>query len=231
MPRGKGQSLVSLLLFTGIVMVGVGIVVTVTGPVLENLQDSAAIDGAQNILSGLQNQVEKVADGGEGSQVTTTVSFGRGTLLVEPAEDEIAYEVQTGAEVIPPHTSQEIGNLLLSAMASVTVSEATVNGEECWRVENEHIQACIRTVEEPSEMIGATTAGFWRFTNGAGQVVVDNSSRGNNGTLGTTDGSEASDPSRVSGLRGNGLDFDGSDDVVEVPDASSLDLNRQTLSA
>ncbi len=221
----KGQSLISLLLFTGIVLIGVGTVITVTGPVLDNLQDSAAIDGAQDILSGLQDQVERVADGGEGSRIGTTVSFGRGTLLVDADADEIAYEVDTGAEIIPPHTSEEIGNLLLSAMATTTVTKVEVDGQDCWRMENEHVQVCIRDVSEPGDMIGTDTVGFWRFTPGGGQVVVDNSSHGNNGTLGSSDVSEASDPSRTGGLRGNGLDFDGNDDFVDItsPDLSLSD--------
>lgn len=235
MPRGKdcrkGQSLVSLLLFTGIALVGLGVVITVTGPVLTNLQDSAAVDASQDILSGLQDQVDQVADGGTGSQIATAVSFGRGSLIVDAAADEIAYEITTGAEVIAPHTSQEIGNLLLSAMASTSVTRATVNGQDCWRVENSHVQACIRIVEQPSKMIDPHTAGFWRFTPGSGQTVVDNATHGNNGTLGATDASASDDPSRVAGLRGNALDFDGTDDVAEIPDASSLDVNQQTVAA
>ncbi|MDY6769710.1 MAG: LamG domain-containing protein [Candidatus Nanohaloarchaea archaeon] len=232
MRRGRqGQSLVSLVLFTGIVLVGVGTVITVTGPVLQNLQDAAAVDSAKDVLSGLQDQIERVAEGGEGSQVTTSVTFRRGELLFDSAADEIAYEVDTDAEIIAPHTSRQTGNLLLSAMARVSVTRASVDGQDCWRVENDHVQVCIRRVVGPGEMIEVDTAGFWRFSQGAGQVAADNSTHGNNGTLGASDASESSDPGRVAGLRGNALDFDGSDDVVEVPDAATLDLDEQTVAA
>ncbi len=216
MPRGKGQTLVTLALFTGVMLVGIATVISVAGPVLDNLQDAAAVDTASDMLSDLQTQIERVAEGGKGSAVRTALGFRRGELLVRGGENEIAYEVETGAEIIAPHTSKRVGRLLLSASATTSVTEAEVDGQDCWRVENDHVQACIRAVDSPADAVGSDTVGFWRFSEGTGQVVVDNSSRGNNGTRGTSTSSENSDPNRTGGLRGNGLDFDGTDDLVQV---------------
>ncbi|MCJ7479413.1 MAG: hypothetical protein MUP63_04520, partial [Candidatus Nanohaloarchaeota archaeon QJJ-7] len=226
MSRDKGQSLISIVLFTGIVLAGIGTVVTVAGPAIDNFQDAIAIDTAQDIISGIGSQVERVAEGGKGSQLNLSVSFDRGNLIFDSEDNEIEYRIDTETEIIAPHTSRRFGDLLMSATASVSVNRETVDGQDCWRIENEHIQTCIRAVDEPDDSIGSDTVGFWRFTNESGQTVVDNSSYGNSGTLGSSTVSETSDPSRVGGLRGKALEFDGNDDYVEIPDDESLDITE-----
>jgi hypothetical protein len=47
----------------------------------------------------------------------------------------------------------------------------------------------------------ANTLGLWHFDEGAGQVAADVSASGNNGTLGTTSGSDSADPVWVQGFQ------------------------------
>jgi glucose/arabinose dehydrogenase len=72
---------------------------------------------------------------------------------------------------------------------------------------------------------GANLVGAWGFDETSGVTAGDTSGRGNNGTVtGAT--------RTPSGKFGSALSFDGIDDLVTVPDASSLDLtNRATLEA
>ncbi|MFB6089055.1 MAG: LamG-like jellyroll fold domain-containing protein, partial [Candidatus Aenigmatarchaeota archaeon] len=61
--------------------------------------------------------------------------------------------------------------------------------------------------------------GRWNFETGSGTIAEDNSGNGNSGTL-------EGDPQWTSGIQGDyGLEFDGSDDYVKVPDDDSLDLS------
>jgi hypothetical protein len=75
----------------------------------------------------------------------------------------------------------------------------------------------------------ANLIGHWAFDEGTGQTASDSSGTGNNGTLGTTSGVEASDPTWVCVTGGNALDFDGTDDLVTAPDYDVL--NAITISA
>ena len=61
-----------------------------------------------------------------------------------------------------------------------------------------------------------TTMGIWFLDEGNGEDAEDTSGNGNNGTL--MNGAKWGD-----GKFGKAVDFDGSDDYIEVPDAPSLD--------
>jgi len=74
--------------------------------------------------------------------------------------------------------------------------------------------------------------GSWSFE-GTGQSILDSSGNGNTGTLGGNVSTYSnSDPQRVSGYSGQGIEFDGDDEYVEIDDAPSLDItNAVSMSA
>lgn len=64
------------------------------------------------------------------------------------------------------------------------------------------------------------TVGDWRMNEGSGSTVSDRSGSSNSGSL-------VNGPTWTSGRYGQGLDFDGTDDYVEISDAGSLDITEQ----
>jgi hypothetical protein len=73
--------------------------------------------------------------------------------------------------------------------------------------------------------------GWWPMNEGSGQTVRDWSGHGNNGTLGSSAGVDAQDPSWIPGVFfGSALRFDGND-LVQIPDAPSLDPQQITVAA
>jgi hypothetical protein len=79
-------------------------------------------------------------------------------------------------------------------------------------------EAADMTVEESqSTCFDSSLVGRWRFNEWFGPIAFDSSGKGNHGVIhGAT---------RVAGLKGKALDFDGVDDYVECADSSSLDID------
>jgi len=78
----------------------------------------------------------------------------------------------------------------------------------------------------PNQDVKRGLVGFWKLDDGAGQTTDDSSDLNNDGTRGADSTAAADDPTWSSGKAGLGgaLDFDGTDDLVNVPDAASLDF-------
>jgi Concanavalin A-like lectin/glucanases superfamily len=78
---------------------------------------------------------------------------------------------------------------------------------------------------------GFPLVGWWPMNEGSGQVVHDWSGHGNNGTLGNSSGVDSQDPSWIPGVFfGSALRFDGND-IVQIPDSTTLDPQKITVSA
>jgi hypothetical protein len=72
--------------------------------------------------------------------------------------------------------------------------------------------------------------GQWRFDEGAGQTAFDDGPFGLDGRLGLSDDADAGDPSRVPGLSGGALHFDGKS-FVRLPNATELEPATLTVEA
>jgi hypothetical protein len=62
----------------------------------------------------------------------------------------------------------------------------------------------------------------WRFDEGEGSTLYDETSNNNDGTLGG--GTEAHEPTWVEGKHGSALDFDGTDDYIDCGNDPSLNI-------
>jgi hypothetical protein len=76
----------------------------------------------------------------------------------------------------------------------------------------------------------SSVLGQWRFDEAGGQRAVDDGRFGLDGRLGSTDGTDGGDPSRIPGLSGGALRFDGRT-LVRLPPASELAPQTLTLEA
>ncbi|MDY6771178.1 MAG: LamG domain-containing protein [Candidatus Nanohaloarchaea archaeon] len=207
-------------LISGAIYLGVGatvIAILVTGvmSITDNLGDTRAINQMMDSLGELNNVIQAVTETGEGTTVQSTLRFSKGRLRIDPGSNTIEYLIDTESPIISPKSSRTVGNIRISAGASVNVNITTVNGVECWRLRNDHISACIRKIGQGP---AAGLVGYWN-AEGRGQTLVDQSGKGNNGTLGSTSGTDGNDPERTSGCYvGNCLLFDGSNDFATAPD-------------
>ena len=72
----------------------------------------------------------------------------------------------------------------------------------------------------PEDTLTRGLVGYWAFDEGSGTIAYDSSGFANNGT--TTNG-----PSWTNGKVGGGMEFDGTNDYVDVRDSDSLDITNE----
>ncbi|CAG1009368.1 Protein RhsD [Anaerolineales bacterium] len=80
-----------------------------------------------------------------------------------------------------------------------------------------HLAAPMRQSGTETPTPSASSAGYWNFDEGAGTTAGDSSGNGNHGAV--------SGASWTTGKFNSGLNFDGSNDRVQIPDSASLSLN------
>lgn len=138
--------LISAALYFGIVLAAVVIVLNVAFPTIERMQETAAIQNNLNFLADLDTTIREVAAEGRYSTRTTALRFGRGFYGFDNATDTLYYQIETDSAIISTHAVRRLGPLSLSANADVTVTNATVNGNDCYLMENDHMEVCIRNI-------------------------------------------------------------------------------------
>jgi hypothetical protein len=76
----------------------------------------------------------------------------------------------------------------------------------------------------------SSVVGQWRFDEASGQLAVDDGPFGLDGRLGDADGDDAADPTRIAGVSGGALHFDGRT-YVRLPRSARLEPQTLTLEA
>lgn len=138
-----GQSaLLSYALYIGIGFSAIYIVVSTGGPYIQNMQDTAAIQQHMQDIQNLEEAVQTVAQRGTGTQVTTSIHLDRGELIIE--NESIVYRLETGSSIITAGTTRQLNDIRLSSNAQTSLTLTTYNGTECYRLANQHVEACIK---------------------------------------------------------------------------------------
>ncbi|MDY6773769.1 MAG: LamG domain-containing protein, partial [Candidatus Nanohaloarchaea archaeon] len=227
--RKAVSPLLSMAFYIAIVLAGVTIVLNVGMPMLERMQETAAIQHSVEQFNELDSVVRTVAGEGRYSSRTFRLSFDRGRITFNNASDSLVYRIKTTSGIISTHTAVRQGEVVLSANAEVEVNRSEVDGIDCYRIVTEELSACVRQVTRGFNASDhPSIVGFWELDGGSGQNVEDSSLYGNDGTRGASTASESSDPSWTSeGVWDSALEFDGSDDNVTVSDSSSLDVSKE----
>lgn len=226
------STFISLLLYLAIALSAIGIVLNVAFPLIERIQETGAVQNQIDTLSELDQQIRLVAGEGRQSSRTMTLSFRKGSIHFNRKTRNIYYEINTESPIISSHATKQIGQLTLSANADATVSRTRRNGTDCYLMENQHLEACIRSV--PKDPIFSDSSGYWRMDGFDNATRADTTVNGNTGTVtgesfhhGTRGGllaSQGTDPEWTTGRQGTGLRFDGADDFVNATNDSATSL-------
>jgi hypothetical protein len=161
----------------------------------------------------------------KGMNWTTKTQTSLG-LRWEPATDNVGvtgYRIYRNGTLVATttQTSYTISGLTCGTSYTVGLTAIDAAGNESNRAE-----ATGTTSTKPcggKSRTERSLAGAWSFDEASGSVVSDSSGAGNVGTV--------SGAGRVPGRHGGALRFDGLDDMVTVPQSSSLALGRMTIEA
>lgn len=149
----KGASeIITAVMLLGVTVVSTGVVLEVTGPAIDNIQDDSAVDRSVSFLNYVDQQVREVASEGEGSTRTVQVDLDRGEFQVNGSDDTFGYSLETGSASISPQSQTNIGAVRLASNADVRVEEDTRNGQDCFMMENQQVEACIKKVGSESNL-------------------------------------------------------------------------------
>lgn len=155
----KGVSeIATMALYVGVAVTAISGALTVGVPAIENMQDAASIQKAQNFMQQVDSSVQDVVSEGEGSTRTLSTNFDRGQLYFDNDTDSLVYELQTDASVISPQATRRTGNILLSSNADVSVYNSSVGGINCYMMENKYIKTCVKNVGSQSNYKNINTS-------------------------------------------------------------------------
>lgn len=168
MSKGASQ-LVTMGMYVAVAVTAISAALNVGVPAIENMQEAASIEKAQNFMQQVDNSVEEVVSEGEGSTRTVSVNFDRGETYFDNQSNSLVYALETDASVISPQTSRRNGNIILSSNADVSVSNTSVDGTPCYMMENQYLKACIKNVGNETSQESINTSKLlvhYEFKNG-----------------------------------------------------------------
>lgn len=162
----KGASeIITAVMLLGVTVVSSGVVLEVTGPAIDNIQDDSAVDRSVSFLNFADERVREVASEGEGSTRTVQLDLDRGEFEVNSSEDTFGYSLQTGSASISPQSQTTIGSVQLASNAGVEVNEETINGEDCYLMENDKVEACIKNVGSEDNITSINSSELMTYYN------------------------------------------------------------------
>lgn len=157
MSKGVSEVATSAI-YIGVTVSAISVAISAGVPALENMQDAASIRQAQQFMHQLDQNVQTVVSEGEGSTRTVSGEFDRGRMYFDNDTETLIYELETDADVISPQTATRDGNVILSSSANVQVNETSIDGTDCYMMENDHIRACIKKIGSQSSYDNITTS-------------------------------------------------------------------------
>lgn len=155
----KGQSsTVSAVVIAAVTLGAVGVVLNVANPAINQARDAATVEQATTFMNDVEDAIRATASEGEGSTRTISLNFDRGEFYLNTTTNTFSYNLETKARPISPQTRTKIGDVYIASNADVSVTKATRNGKDCYLMENDVVEACIRNngTAESSEEINTT---------------------------------------------------------------------------
>src|SRR3989338_5364164 len=138
------DSLIGYVLIVAIVVAGVGLVLVVGTPVIDNVKAGLEFKNSEDFMLQFDKAVREVAKEGEGS--SRILRSSDGSFQVSSQEDSVEFSQRSG--VFDYLTRKLSGNLIFIAGSDVSCYESDANndGKEDLVMENSYIKAALNMV-------------------------------------------------------------------------------------
>ena len=110
MNRG-GQIWVETVVYTLIALTMIGAVLAFVMPRIEEIQDKAVIEQSINAVKDINNVVLSVVQGGAGNKRLIETNIKKGSLIINGANNEIIFKMETNYVYSEPGQRINIGNI------------------------------------------------------------------------------------------------------------------------
>ncbi|MCK4497463.1 MAG: hypothetical protein KAU24_04655 [Candidatus Aenigmarchaeota archaeon] len=153
----RAVTLISAIIFIAITLSVVAIVYQSGMPLIEKMQQSAALDRMGDAFSDIDNIVRRVAYEGNGSRRVFDLKVDMGRFAIDAAKDLILWQMGTESLIILPRTADFFGNLIVGSNLESSAYEGDYQGTSSYILENEHLRVYLRKIGSQESHSGYDT--------------------------------------------------------------------------
>jgi hypothetical protein len=152
----KAVTMVSAIVFIAITISAMALIYQTGMPIIKRMQSSASLDRMTSTFTELDDTIQRVASEGNGSRRIFDLDTGDGRLSIDPAKDEISWELDADEAVLRPRTARYLGNVASGNNIAASLSETAWDSYLAYLLENEHLKAYVRKIQ-PSQAYSTYT--------------------------------------------------------------------------
>jgi len=130
----KGQVWISAILYILITALILVIVLEALTPVVEDMKDKSIFSRTRDSLLSINQHVKDIALEGQGAQRVIPIEIQKGEITIQ--DNELRWRMDTGAEILEPRTTVNLGDLLIVSNGEVNAYD---NGSY-YVLENNHVR-------------------------------------------------------------------------------------------
>jgi hypothetical protein len=142
----RAITLISAIVFIAITISIVAIVYQSGMPLIQKMQQSAALDRMGDAFSDIDDMIQRVAYEGNGSKRVFDIKVDTGRLAVDAARNVLMWQMNTMSMIIFPRAADFFGNLIIGSNLDSSAYEGNYTGIPTLILENAHLMVYIRKI-------------------------------------------------------------------------------------
>jgi hypothetical protein len=150
----KAITMISAVIFFAITISIMALVYNSGMPILEKMQQSAALGKMKTAFSEIDKKVQEVASEGNGSRRVLDMDFTFGRMAVDSARNILFWEAQSPHILMLPRTAEYFGSMVVGSNLESGVYEGSYKGSDAFVLENSHLRVYLKKVGSKSGHAG-----------------------------------------------------------------------------